>query len=129
MGEIVDQPMLFCQRNEARGFDPSKLGVVPPDQRLYTRQSAVAQRDFWLIHQAQPLLRERAFEAHKQAYVGLAAHITSVARSWLRTVTRSSSRTGFSTGPAIVRPSASPRRKADSRTRRSNPLTIRTGER
>ena len=100
-----------------------------PDQRLDAGQMAVVEGDLGLVDHVEPLLFERAFEAAEKPGFTLAAHDTSVAFNSVSFASRSSRRTGFSIGPAMVRPSASPRRKADSSTRRSKPLTISTGAR
>src|SRR5689334_21692254 len=129
MSEVVDQAVFFGQRNEPRGFHRSKLGIVPADQRFDPGEAPFADAHLGLIDHVEALLLERPAESGQQSGIRLPAHITRLARSWLRTCSSASSRTGFSTGPAMLRPSASPRRKADSSTRRSNPLTMRTGER
>ena len=56
LGEVVDQPVVFGQRNEARRLDRAELGIVPADQRLDAAQAAVAQRDLGLVDHPQPLL-------------------------------------------------------------------------
>ena len=71
LGEVVDQPMVLGQRNEARRLDRPELGIVPADQRLDPHQPAVAQRDFGLVDHPQPLLLERLLEARRAASFGL----------------------------------------------------------
>src|SRR5207253_2064252 len=128
-GELVDQSVIFSEPHEARRLHRPEFRIVPADQGLDPDQSAVAQRHLGLVDHVEPLLFQRPPQSSETRLLGFAAHRTSVALNLLITASRSSSRTGFSTGPAMLSPSASPSRKADSRTRRSKPLTIRTGER
>ena len=127
LGELVDQAMFFGERHEERRLDRPELRIVPADQRLDLPQPAVAQRDLWLIDHSQLLRLKCALKTVEQPQLRFRAHGTSVALSLPSSSSRTSRRTGFSTGPAMLSPSASPRRNADSSTRRSKPLTISTG--
>src|SRR6185369_9095580 len=118
--------MLFGQRHEIRRFHRTKVGIVPADQRLDLPQPAVAYADLGLVHQMQTLEIEGSLQSANDLELGLRAHWTRVILSLARSSSSCSRRTGFSTGPAMMSPSASPSRNADSSTRRSKPLTIRT---
>src|SRR5205085_8978962 len=127
LGELVDESMLFGQRDEAGRGNRRQLRVVTGNQRFDQGQMAVVERDLRLVDHVQSLVFERALEASEKPRVRRPAHVTSVAFNSLSIASSRSRRTGFSSGPAMLRPSASPRRKADSSTRRSQPLTMRTG--
>ena len=129
LGQLVDQAMFLGERHEMRRLDGAELRILPADQRFDLPEAAVTYRDLRLVDHVQLLPIERSLEPVDQLQLELRAHGTSVALSLARRSSSTSKRTGFSTGPAMLRPRASPRRKADSSTRRSKPLTIRTGPR
>src|SRR5881628_2835519 len=127
LGEVVDQAMFFSQRNEIRRFDRSQFRVVPANQSLDLLQAAVPERNLGLVDHAEVLALNRPFQSAEQLKLDLGTHGTRLTLSLPSTPSRTSSRTGFSTGPTMFSPSASPSRNADSSTRRSKPLTISTG--
>src|SRR5438552_18455518 len=109
--------MLFGKRHEMRWFDRPELGMVPAHERLDLPEAAVAQRHLGLIDHVQPLVFQRLLKAAYQLQLGQRAHGTRLAFRLASSSSSTSKRTGFSTGPAMLRPIASPRRKADSSTR------------
>src|SRR5206468_10240078 len=130
MGQFVDQPVLFCQRNEVGRLDRSEHRVFPADQGFDLPKASITQRHLRLVDHVQPLILDRLVKAVDQPQLGARrVHRTSVALSFPSRSSSTSRRTGFSTGPTMLRPSAWPSRKADSSTRRSKPLTMRTGPR
>ena len=129
LGELVDEAVFLGEGHEVRWLDGAQFGVLPAHERFDLPQTPVAERDLGLIDHVQLLLVERALKAVDQLQLRRGAHGTSVALSLESNSSSTSSRTGFSIGPAMLSPSASPRRNADSRTRRSKPLTISTGPR
>ncbi len=63
LGQLVDEPMLFGQRDETGRFHRPQVRVVPSDQRLDAGQTALSHRHFRLVNHVQALLFERAPEA------------------------------------------------------------------
>src|SRR5436190_23589237 len=122
----MDEAMLFGEWNEIGWLDRAEVRIFPPDQRFDLPKTSVPQRYFRLINHVEALGIERPLKTGDQLQFGLRTHITRVALSLPSKPSSSSNRTGFSTGPTMLRPNASPRRKADSSTRRSKPLTINT---
>ena len=108
---------------------PDRYAAAYPTTQPLSTQPAVTQAYLRLVHHVQPLQVDRSLQPADDLELRLRAHCTKVALSLLSNSSRMSSRTGFSIGPAMLRPRASPSRNADSRTRRSNPLTISTGPR
>ena len=106
LGQLVDQAMLFGQRDEAGRGDGAELGIVPANQRLDAPQPAVGQGNLRLVDHAQPAVDQRPLEPVEQPEVRLGDHGTSDGLSSLRISSSSSSRAGFSSGPTICRPIA-----------------------
>src|SRR5258708_40277208 len=110
--------MFFGKRHEMRWLDRSELGMVPAYERFDLPEAAVAQRDLGLVDHVQPLVFQRLLKAAHQPQFGQRAHGTKVALRLASSSSSTSKRTGFSTGPVMLRPIASPRRDAGSSTRR-----------
>src|SRR4030095_4667455 len=122
-----NESVALGQRHEAGRGDGAENGIVPAHQCLDPLQRAVRQRHLGLVDQAQPVVDQRPLETVKQAELGRPDHGAGAGRCSRRTASSASRRTGFSSGPTILSPSASPSRNALSSTRRSKPLMISTG--
>ena len=127
LGQFVDQPVAFGERHEARRRDHAGAGSSQRTSASTRLSVPSVERDLGLVDHVQPTVDQRPLEPVEQPEVARRDHGASVGFSSSNSASSASSRVGFSSGPTMRRPSASPRRKALSSTRRSKPEMISTG--
>src|SRR3712207_2640099 len=103
--------------------------MLPARQRFHSDDAPALELDLRLVEEAELAPFDGELKGGREFVfaVGKRDHAAFGCSRLPRRSRKSCSRTGFSTGPTMLSPSAEPSRIEDSSTRRSKPLTMITG--